>query len=58
MKFFIRTARHPLFDHIRKEEILEEQKAEPADGKLKKIQVELATTCNKYEQQQDAKNNA
>jgi len=55
MKFFRRTARYPLFDYKRK---FGRAKAEPVDEKLKKIEIKLATTCNKNEQQQDAKNNA
>ena len=46
---------HPFFDHKRNEEILEEWKVE---RETKKIQIKLVTTCNKNEQQQDAKNNA
>jgi hypothetical protein len=45
-------------DHKRNEEILEELKAEPVDEETKKIQIQLATTCNKNEQQQDGKNSA
>jgi hypothetical protein len=56
MKFFRRTARYPLSDYKRKEEIFVRAKVEPVDEKLKKIQIKLATTCNKNEQ--DAKNNA
>jgi len=55
---FVRTAGCTLFDHKRNEETLEEMKVEPVDEKLKKIQMKLATICNKKEQQQDAKNNA
>jgi hypothetical protein len=33
MKFFRRTAGYTLFDHKNNEEILEELKVEPADGK-------------------------
>ena len=55
MKFFRRTSRYPLFDYKRK---FGRAKAEPVDEKLKKIEIKLATTCNKNEQQQDAKNNA
>jgi hypothetical protein len=35
MKFFRRTAGYNLFDHKRKEEILEELKEEPVDDKLR-----------------------
>ena len=38
--------------------VLKELKAEPVDGESKKIQIKLATTCNKNEQQRDGKNNA
>jgi hypothetical protein len=55
MKFFRRTARYPLSDYKRK---FGRAEVEPVDKKLKKIQIKLATTCNKNEQQQDAKNNA
>jgi hypothetical protein len=44
-----------LVKHKRNEEILEELKVEPAEEKLRN---KLATTCNKNEQQNDAKNNA
>jgi len=55
-KIFRRTAEYTLFFyHKRDEEILEELKVE---RETKKIQVKLATTCNKNEQQQDVKNNA
>jgi hypothetical protein len=37
MKVFRRTAGHALFDHKRKEKILEELKVEPADEKLRRF---------------------
>jgi len=37
---------------------LEELKVEPADEKPRPYKSNLITTCNKKEQQQDAKNNA
>jgi hypothetical protein len=58
MKVFRRTAGYTLCEHKRKEEILKELKAEPVDEETKKIQIQLATTCNKNEQQRDGKNNA
>jgi len=36
MKFFRRTAGYTLFNHKRKEEILEELKLEPVDEKLRR----------------------
>ena len=47
-----------IFDHKRNEEILEELKVESVDEKLTTYKSNLTTTCNKNEQQQDAKNNA
>jgi hypothetical protein len=47
-----------LFDHKRKEKILGELKVEPVERETKKIQIGLATTCDKNEQQQDVKQNA
>jgi hypothetical protein len=38
MKFFIRTARHMLFDRKRNEEILGELTVQPADEKLRRYQ--------------------
>ena len=58
MKFFRRRAGYTLFDHKKNEEILEEMKVEPVNLKLRIIQIKLATTCNKDEQQHDAKNSA
>jgi hypothetical protein len=57
-KKYFRTARYALVDQKRNEEIFEEFKIEPADKKLKRIQIRLATTCNKNEQQQDARTDA
>jgi hypothetical protein len=37
MKFFRRTAGYKLFDHKRKEEILEELQEEPVDDKLRRF---------------------
>jgi hypothetical protein len=37
MIFFRRTADYNLFDHKRKEEILEEMKEEPVDDKLRRF---------------------
>jgi len=47
-----------IFDHKRNDESLEELKVEPFDEKLRPYKSNSATTCNKNEQQQDAKNNA
>jgi hypothetical protein len=52
-----RTAGYTLFDHKRNQ-ILEELKAEPVDEKLRRYKIKLAATCNKNEQQQDTQNNA
>ena len=54
----LRTTGYPLFNHKRNEEFREEMKVEPVDEKLRRYKSELATKCNKTEQQQDAKNNA
>jgi trehalose-6-phosphate synthase len=35
---------------------LEELKVEPVNEKIRRIQIKLAVTCNKNEQQQDGKN--
>jgi hypothetical protein len=56
VKFFRRTAGYTPFDHKRNEGILEEMKVEPVDEKIRGIQIKLAVTCNKNEQQQDGKN--
>jgi hypothetical protein len=37
---------------------VEELKAEPVDEETKKVQIKLATACNKNEQQEDGKNSA
>jgi len=58
MKFFRRTTRYPLSGYKIKGRNFGRTKVDPADEKLKKIQIKLSTTCNKNEQQQDAKNNA
>jgi len=58
IKIFGRRDGYTLFDHKRNEEILEQMKAEPVNVKLRIIQNKLATTCNKNEQQHDAKNSA
>jgi hypothetical protein len=55
IKIFRRRAGYTLFDHKRNEEILEQMKVEPVNVKLRIIQTKLATTCNKNEQQHDAK---
>jgi hypothetical protein len=57
-EFFHKTAGYTLFDHKRNEEIVEEMKVDPVNVKLRITQIKLATTSNKNEQQQDAKNNA
>jgi hypothetical protein len=44
------------FIHKRNEEILKSLKVQQFGEKLKKIQIKMATTCNKAEQQQDVKN--
>jgi len=57
--FFRRLTVYNLFWQQRKGEILEEMKVEPVGWReTKKIQIKLATTCNKNEQQQDANNYA
>jgi len=58
MIFFRRTTRYNLFDPKRKATNLEELKAEPVERETKNIQIQLATTYDKNEQQQDAKQNA
>jgi hypothetical protein len=58
MKFFRRRVGYTLFDHKKNGEILEEMKVEPVNVKLRIIQIKLATTCNKNEQQRDDKYNA
>jgi len=59
MKFFRRTAGYTLFGHKKIEEISEELKAEPTSWpETKKIQIKFATTRNKKNEQQGAKNNA
>ena len=50
MKFFRRIAGYIIFDHKRNEEILEELQIEPIDVEAKRIQIKLATTCSKNEQ--------
>jgi hypothetical protein len=59
IKFFRKTAGYTLFDHKRNKEILEEFKVEPVDKKLRRYKANWPCnmTCNKKEQQQDAKNN-
>jgi len=47
MNFFRISAGYNPFDHTRNKEILQELKAEPVDKESKKIQIKLATTCNK-----------
>jgi hypothetical protein len=48
---------HPFWPQ-KNEEILEELTVEQVDEKLRKyVQIKLATTCNKNEQQQVARNN-
>ena len=52
-------AGYNLYWQQRKGEILVEMKVEPVGwGETKKIQIKLATICNKNEQQQDANNYA
>jgi len=53
---FFRTARYNISDHQRNKEILVGLKVEPIEEKLRGYK--SITTCNKNEQQQDAKNNA
>ena len=50
------TAGCTRFDNKMNEQILEELEAEPAVEETKKIQIQLATTCYKHEQQQHGKN--
>jgi len=52
----MKVFRRSLYEHKKNEEILNELKAEPVDEETKKIQIQLATTCNKNEQQRDGKN--
>ena len=47
-----------IFDHKRNDEVLEELKVEPVYEKIRPHKSNLTTTCNKNEEQQDAKNNA
>jgi hypothetical protein len=56
--FFFLNSRVPSFWLQKEERNFGRAEVEPVDEKLKKIQIKLATTCNKNEQQQDAKNNA
>ena len=56
MKFFRRTVGYTLFDHRKNEDIFEVE-SRTSLWETKKIQIGLAMTCNKNEQQ-DAKSNA
>jgi len=58
MKCFRRTAGYNLFDHKKKEEIFLRVETRTSGRETKKIQIKLATTSNKNEQQHDSKNNA
>jgi hypothetical protein len=55
MKFFRRTVGYTLFDHKRN---IGRGESRTSSRETKKTQFKLATTSNKNEQQQDAKNNA
>jgi len=55
VKIFRGTAGYTTFDHKRNEENLEEFENRTSQRETKKLQITLATTCNKSEQQQDAK---
>jgi len=55
---FRRTAGYTLFEHKKKEEILEKTVRRNSWQETKKIQIKLATTCKKNDQQQNDKSNA
>ena len=57
-EIFQKRARYTLFGHKWNDEMSERVESRAIWRETKKMQIKLATTCYKNEQQQDAKNNA